>query len=66
MATIIESNRLGGYITQYDHTNFSPAKTAHSFGKGQRFPTVEKVRNQSIGYNLPSTLDQRKTGFGHG
>ena len=45
MATIIESNRLGGYITQYEHTNFSPAKTAHSFGKGQRFPTVAKVRN---------------------
>ena len=40
MATIIESARLGGYITKYENTNFSPAKTSHSFGKEQRFPTV--------------------------
>lgn len=33
MAKVIESTRLGGYITKFENTNFSPAKTAHSFGK---------------------------------
>jgi hypothetical protein len=37
MATVIESTRLGGYITKFETTNFSPAKVAHSFAKDKRF-----------------------------
>jgi len=26
MTSVMESSRLGGYVTQYDHVNFSTAK----------------------------------------
>ena len=66
MAMTIESQKLGGYIKQYEVVNFSTAKQKFSFGKGNRFPSVCKVTNQSIGYDLPSTRTSRTTGFGIG
>jgi hypothetical protein len=43
MASVMESSRLGGFVTQYDHVNFSTAKQKFSFSKGNRFPTLKKT-----------------------
>jgi len=66
MASVMESSRLGGYVTQYDTTNFSTAKQKFSFSKGQRFPSIRKTLNDKICYNLPSTKTKRTCGFGIG
>jgi purine nucleoside phosphorylase len=68
MASIIESSRLGGFVTQYDHINFSTAKQKYSFGisKGQRFPSLKKNLTNVISYDLPSTNTKRTCSFGVG
>jgi len=66
MASTIESQSLGGFVTQYDNINFSTAKQKYSFGKGPRFPSVMAKLNQQIGYELPSTINKRAAGFGVG
>jgi hypothetical protein len=62
----MESSRLGGYITQYDHTNNSTARQKFTFGKGGRFPTIKKTLNTRICYDLPTTKSRRTTSFGVG
>jgi hypothetical protein len=37
-------------------TNFSTAKQKFSFGKGSRFPSVIKVPNEQLGYDLPGAF----------
>ena len=36
------SSKHGGFVTQFEVTNFSTAKQKFSFGKGSRFPRVMK------------------------
>ena len=68
MASVMESSRLGGYVTQYDHTNLSTSKQKFSFGmsKNHRFPSLKKNLTNVISYNLPSTNTKRTCGFGVG
>lgn len=66
MATTIENLSLGGFVTQYETINFSTAKQKFSFGKGPRFPSVMSKPTDSIGYELPSTMNKRAPGFGVG
>lgn len=51
-------------------TNKSQSKNVHDFGKGEdRFKIYDRQArsiNQSIGYNLPSTLKQKPISFGVG
>lgn len=68
MASVMESSRLGGYVTSYDHVNNSSAKQKYSFGlsKNARFPSLKKNIHNVISYNLPSTNTKRTCGFGIG
>ena len=65
MASTIDSHRLGGYITMYENVNFSTAKQKYSFGKGARFPSVNR-KATDFNYNLPDTKSKRGAGFGIG
>ena len=62
----MESSRLGGFVTQYDHVNFSTAKQKFTFGVGDRFPSVKKMVHNKICYDLGSTRTKRAAGFGIG
>lgn len=66
MASVMESSRLGGFVTSYENVNFSTAKQKFTFGKGNRFPSISKVMNQTIQYNLGSTRSKRTCSFGIG
>ena len=53
-------------ITRYDQVNFSKSKMTYSFGKGKRFNSTARQAHNTIGYDLPSTLNKRSPGFGYG
>ena len=59
------SNKQGGYVTNFDVTNFSTAKQRFSFGKGPRFPSVKKSETDN-NYNLPPAFGRRAPSFGFG
>lgn len=62
-----EFSRMSNTISKFDTVNNSTAKQKFSFGKEARFPSVtKKIHNQSIGYDLPSTLKKRGCSFGVG
>ena len=64
MSTSI-SNKQGGYVTNFEVTNFSTAKQKFSFGKGERFPSVRKNLTE-LQYTLPSAFGKRAPSFGVG
>jgi len=66
MASVMESSRLGGYVTTYDQCNFSTARQKFSFGVGDRFPSVKKNLTNAMCYELGSTKSKRSAGFGIG
>ena len=66
MANVEENSRLGGFVTKFEVLNNSPSKFNYSFPKQRRFKSVAKKLNESIGYDLPSTLVKRTCGFGIG
>ena len=68
MASVMESSRLGGYVTQYEHINNSISKQKYSFGisKMARFPKIKAGMTEVISYDLPSTRTKRTCSFGIG
>ena len=46
--------------------NFSKANRQPTFGIGKRFPSTKKTYTDSIGYDLPSTIEKKTCTFGHG
>jgi hypothetical protein len=68
MASVMESARLGGYVTQFEQVNSSISKQKYSFGvsKGSRFPAVKRLLNNVAAYDLPNTNTKRACSFGVG
>lgn len=66
MASVTENTSLGGYVTKYEHVNFSPAKHTFSFGKEKRFPTPQKLATNTLCYEMKSSFQKRACGFGIG
>lgn len=68
MASVMESSRLGGFVTQYDQVNTSRSKQKYSFGasKGPRFPKIKPGVTEVVAYDLPSTKNHRACSFGVG
>jgi len=64
--SVIESTRLGGYVTSNDSMNFSKSNQKYSFGVGNRFPSMQKKATNTICYEMGSTLKKRTCGFGIG
>jgi hypothetical protein len=64
MSTIL-SNKHGGFVTQFEVTNFSSAKQKFSFGKGPRFNKQKHVETELV-YNLPNPFNRRAPSFGIG
>lgn len=60
------SSKHGGFVTQFEMTNFSTSKQKFSFGKGPRFPAVRKLISDQIQYDLPETKSKRAPSFGVG
>ena len=50
----------------HNAVNFSKANRQPSFGIGKRFPSVKKPYTDSIGYDIPSTIEKKTCTFGHG
>lgn len=63
--SVILSNKQGGIVTSFEMTNFSTAKQKFSFGKGPRFPSVQKSITDN-NYDLPSCFGRRAPSFGVG
>ena len=59
------SNKHGGFVTQFDVTNFSSSKQKFSFGKGQRFMQPHATETEHV-YNLPNAFNRRAPSFGIG
>ena len=53
-------------LTTFDNVSGSPSKLKYSFGKGTRFPSVNRRTHDLVGYTLPSTRKPRAAGFGIG
>lgn len=68
MASVMESSRLGGYVTQYEQINTSTSKQKYSFGisKGPRFPNIRPGVTDVVSYDLPTTKTKRTCSFGVG
>ena len=66
MSTIFNSSKLGGIVTSYENVNFSTSKQKFTFGKGNRFPSTQKVMNEQIQYELPPSMSKRAPSFGFG
>ena len=64
MSTIL-SNKHGGFVTQFENTNFSTAKQKFSFGKGARFQSQKRSETE-LQYTLPDSFGRRAPSFGIG
>jgi hypothetical protein len=59
-------NKLGNRTTRAYIARSNVPHQHHSFGKEQRMPPIKKIMNQSIGYDMRSSLTKRGAGFGIG